>query len=378
MANGFAPYLLQHIESIAKSATPQNKIEMPGFLQSLLTAHSYNQGNIKYDLMNGHFNAVNVKKKKRYTAAQTTNTPSCDVTNVSAYSEDAVSVANYRQLAVHIEDEVIAAYEKAASNPVSIGSATVTQEFMTELMLAANGLLSAINSDLLTLAIAEMGVNRSTTVNTAKTINIGKNTNYNSLSEGATEILSDYKLNNMSGRPIAVGAGLFNNYMMQQAAKQAAQNGLDTRIQAGGFDFFYDNEVESISGVNDLLVYEKDAVQLITYLKYQGFKRRDTGENIFDVIKLPYMTQTANGGLAVAPLPIDVHFKFNACDAEFDTGGETPVELKKGWNMILSSNFGLYTIPDDAYRTGDPLEGNRGSLLYNITNECDDCDGGGY
>ena len=73
MANGFAPYILQHIESIAKSATPQNKIEMPGFLQSLLTAHSYNQGNIKYDLMNDHFNAVNVKKKKRYTAAQTTN-----------------------------------------------------------------------------------------------------------------------------------------------------------------------------------------------------------------------------------------------------------------------------------------------------------------
>lgn len=375
MANGFAPYILRDISQIAKSATPQNKIEMPGFLQSLLTAHSYNQNNIKYDLMNGHFNAVQVKKKKRYTAAETETTPSCDVTNVNAYTEDSVSVANYRQIAVHIEDEVIAAYEKAASNPAQIGNASVVEEFAIETLLAANGLLSAVNSDLLTLAFAAVGKNRRTGLTTAATINIGKDTNYNSLTDGATQMLSDYKLNNMSGRPIAVGAGLFNNYIMQQAAKQAAQNGLDTRTQAGGFDFYYDNEVETIGDANDVLIYEKDAVQLITYLKYQGFKRRDTGENIFDVIKLPYTTMTANGGIVVAPLPIDVHFKFNACDADFTVDGQSET-LKKGWNMILSTNFGLWTIPSTAYRSGDVLEGNRGSLLYNVTNDCDSCDGG--
>lgn len=376
MANGFAPYILRDIAQIAKSATPQNKIEMPGFLQSLLTSHSYNQNNIKYDLMNGHFNAVQVKKKKRYTASQTETSPSCDSVNVNAYTEDSVSVANYRQIAVHIADETIAAYEKAASDPTKIGDATVVNEFAIETLLAANGLLSAVNSDLLTLAFAAVGVNRRTGLNTAATINIGKDTNYNSLTDGATQIMSDYKLNNMSGRPIAVGAGLFNNYIMQQAAKQAAQNGLDTRTQAGGFDFYYDNDVETIGDANDLLIYERDAVQLITYLKYQGFKKRNTGENIFDNIKLPYTTMTANGGLSVAALPIDVHFKFNACAEEFDVIGGGTESLQKGWNMILSTNFGLWTIPSTAYRSGDPLAGNRGSLLYNVTNECDSCDGG--
>jgi hypothetical protein len=376
MANGFAPYILRDISQIAKSATPQNKIEMPGFLQSLLTAHSYNENNVKYDLMNGHFNAVQVKKKKRYTASQTETTPSCDSVNVNAYSEDSVSVANYRQLAVHIEDEVIAAYMKAASDPTKIGNTMVVEEFAIEMLLAANGLLSAVNSDLLTLAFAAVGVNRRTGLNTAATINIGKDTNFNSLTDGATQVMSDYKLNNMSGRPIAVGGGLFNNYIMQQAAKQAAQNGLDTRTQAGGFDFYYDNSVETVGDANDLLVYEKDAVQLITYLKYQGFKRRDTGENIFDNVKLPYTTMTANGGLQVAALPIDIHFKFNACEETFDVIGGGSETLQKGWNMILSSNFGLWTIPSGAYRSGDPLFGNRGSLLYNVTNDCDSCDGG--
>lgn len=375
MANGFAPYILQDIANIAKSATPQNKIEMPGFLQSLLTAHSYGQSNIKYDLMNGHFNAVQVKKKQRYTSGQTTTSPSCDVTNVNGYTEDSVSVANYRQIAVHIEDEVIAAYEKAASNPMAIGSALVVEEFATELLLMAQGLMSGVNTDLLTLAYSQIGTNRRTGLNTASTINIGKDTNFNSLTDGATQILSDYKLNNMSGRPIAIGGGLFNNYIMQQAAKQAAQNGIDTRTQAGGFDFFYDNDVASVGDINDLLIYEKDSVQLITYLKYQGFKRRNTGENIFDNIKLPYTTMTANGGIQVAALPVDVHFKFNACDEDFTVDGQSS-SLKKGWNMILSSNFGLWTIPSDAYRMGDVLDGNRGSLLYNVTNDCDSCTGG--
>ena len=375
MANGFAPYILQDIANIAKSATPQNKIEMPGFLQSLLTAHSYGQSNIKYDLMNGHFNAVQVKKKQRYTSGQTTTSPSCDVTNVNGYTEDSVSVANYRQIAVHIEDEVIAAYEKAASNPMAIGSALVVEEFATELLLMAQGLMSGVNTDLLTLAYSQIGTNRRTGLNTASTINIGKDTNFNSLTDGATQILSDYKLNNMSGRPIAIGGGLFNNYIMQQAAKQAAQNGIDTRTQAGGFDFFYDNDVASVGDINDLLIYEKDSVQLVTYLKYQGFKRRNTGENIFDNIKLPYTTMTANGGIQVAALPVDVHFKFNACDEDFTVDGESS-SLKKGWNMILSTNFGLWTIPSDAYRTGDVLDGNRGSLLYNVTNDCDSCTGG--
>ena len=38
MANGFCPYLLQHIASIAGTAKPQYKVEAHGFLEMLVKA----------------------------------------------------------------------------------------------------------------------------------------------------------------------------------------------------------------------------------------------------------------------------------------------------------------------------------------------------
>ena len=77
---------------------------------------------------------------------------------------------------------------------------------------------------------------------------------------------------------------------------------------------------------------------------------------------------------AIGAMPIDVQFKFNDCEADYEVDGQTET-LQKGWNMILSLNFGLWTIPSTAYRAEDPLFGNRGSLLYSVTNDCDSCDG---
>lgn len=376
MANGFAPYILQHIKEIAKGATPQNKIELPGFTQSLITAHS--KGVIKNDTGFGQYRTVQVKKKQRYTAADTSTEASCDVTNVQGYTEDTVSVANYRQLAVHIEDEVIAGYEAYANNPTGLIGASVSPEFIDEMMLAANGLLSAVNADLVTLAAAAIGKNRRTGLTTASTINIGKDQNVLSLTDGLTQIMSDMRLNNMSGKPIIVGSGLFNNFMLQQASKQGGFNGLDTRIQAAGVDFFYDNDIASIIDDNSIIAYEKDAVQFVQYLKYRGpLKSGYKGTSWFGVAPLPVMTTNASGGLSLVPMEFDVQLKYNDCEADFTVDGQSET-LQKGWNMILSTNFGLWTIPSTSYKASDPLTGNRGSLLYNITNDCDSCDGTGY
>lgn len=370
MANGFSLGILQHIKEIALGATPQYKIELPGFTQSLVTAHT--PGLIKNDSFDGHFKTVKVKKKQRYTTANTSDKASCEETNVQGYTEDTVSVGSYRQIAVHIEDEIIAAYDAAASAPVGLIGTQVPAEFMDELMNASNALLSAINADLVTLAAGAVGVNRRTGDALPSLINIGYDVTKSPLNDGLTQILSDFRLNNMKGRPIVVGSGLFNSFMLQQAAKQAALNGLDTRIQAAGVDFYYDNDVAGTVGTNDILVYEKDAVQLVQYLKYQGFKAGAKGTSIFGTIALPYTTTTASGGLSIVPINVDVQFKYNDCDADFIVDGEGAT-LLKGWNMILSSNFGLWTIPSDAYRNTDPLAGNRGSLVYEVTNLCDVC-----
>lgn len=371
MSNGPITAIIQHISEVAKTATPQYKIELPGFTQSLITAHD--KGNIDYDSFNGHYKTVKVKKRKRYTVEQTETTPSCDVTNVPAYTDDTVSVANYRQIAIHIEDELIASYDEASSRQVPIIGTSVSSEFIEELMNASNALLTGINQDLLTLAAAAVGVNRRTATTTAETINISKNIDTLSLTDGLTQILSDFRLNNMAGRPIVVGGGLFNNFMMQQASKLGGLNGFDTRIQAAGLDFFYDNDVADIIDTNNILVYEKNAVQLVEYLKYRGFKAGQKGTSVFGIAPLPFYTTTASGGMQLLPINVDLQLKYNDCEAEFDTGGYGTTTLQKGWNMIVSKNYGLWTIPSTAYQAADPLSGNRGSLLYDITNDCDTC-----
>lgn len=374
MANGFSLGVLQHIREIAKEATPQYKVEPYGMLASLLTAHS--AGVIKNDSFNGHKKTVKVKRKKRFLPSQTQTTPSCDVTNVNGYVEDEVSVSNYRQLAIHVEDEKIAAYDEYASaivNGQAMRPATpIMFELMDDIMSAASALLTGVNQDLIALANAEIGVNRRTGNNTPASININKSTDTLSLTDGITQILTDFRLNNMKGKPIVVGAGYMHAFLIQQIAKVANQAGLDTRILANGLDFFYDQDFADAVGANNIAVYEKDAIQIVQYLKYQGFKGgTKPGASTFGVMNLP-MSVMAGLNEQLVAVPFDFQLRYNDCAEEFTVDGSTTV-LEKGYNLIVSKNYGLWTVPEDAYRTGDVLEGNRGSLAYEITNECDPC-----
>jgi hypothetical protein len=369
MANGFSLGVLQQIKEITQNATPQYKLEPAGAMAMLKLAHT--PGVIKNDSGFGHFKTVTVKKKQRFTEAETSTSASCDETNTQPYTEDVVSVANYRQIAFHIEDEVIAAYDEYASQLMATGSAPATPlmwEFMDTLMTAASAINDGVNRDLCTLLAAAIGNNRATGNNTAQTINIPLATTSNPLANGPTKIMADFMLNSMSGKPIVLGAGLLHNWMLQQPAKVGDQAGIDTRIQAAGFDMFVDYYfgTTALSAANNIVVYEKDSVQLVEYMKYRGFKAGAKGTSIFGVVPIP-CKMGATG--QVGQILYDFQLKYNDCEQEFAyVDGEETVTLQKGWNMILSKNFGLYTIPTTAYRSSDPLTGNRGSLRFNITN----------
>lgn len=368
MADGKSLGILQHIREIAKQAAPQNKLEPVGALASLKLAHS--PGVIKNDSFDGHFKTVKVKHKQRFNVAQTETSPSCDVTNTQPYIENTVSVANFRQIAIHIEDETIAAYDAYASQMVATGSSTATPlmwEFWDSLMSAASALCEAVDQDLITLMTAALGFHRATGNANAVTVNFPLSTASNPLNGAANKLKSDFMYNNMKGTPIVIGGGLFHDWMLQQPAKGLDGAGLDTRIQAGGFNMFVDyNLGTALSQPNDIIIYEKDAIQLVEYLKYQGFKAGPKpGASEFGVMPIP-----ANNGMGgILPIAFDFQLKYNDCEEEFGyVDGEEGVMLQKGWNLILSKNFGLWTIPSNAYRSGDVLAGNRGSLRYRITN----------
>ena len=369
MAQGFAPYLLSHIKQIAAQSTPQYKMETPGFLNLLMSQSRPMEVRLNSD--NGHKKTVQVKAKQRATKDMTDTSKSCDNVLVPIWQESSVSLDSTRQIAFHIEDETIAQYMDDASRTVSIGqpATPIMNEFYENILTHTSALMEAVSDDLLTIAAANVGVNRVTGSNASQTININKDGSINPLTDGFTKILTDYKRNGGSGRPQIVGAGLMLAYEMQKVGIGMNQSGLNTNALAQ-WDFFYDETVESALGSNQILAYEPNAVQLVEYLEYTGFKAGiKPGGSTFGVITLPTMV---NG--LIKPVNFDFQLKYNDCPTVFtDAYYGTETTLGKGYALILSKQCGLWTIPDNSYRGTDVMAGNRGSYRFTISNDCETC-----
>ena len=90
LGSGFAPYILAHIKQIAGMSTPQMKMEVPGYLNMLLSQSKPEV--LKLNNNNGHKRSVSVKAKQRATKGMTDTSKSCDnVTRPSVFSCTQVS-----------------------------------------------------------------------------------------------------------------------------------------------------------------------------------------------------------------------------------------------------------------------------------------------
>lgn len=367
LGQGFRPYLLSALKDITGNpAYPGYKLDPHGFLNLL---QSQNKPQVlQLNTAGGHKNTVQVKYKQRLTKDFTDTTKSCDNTVVIPTAEVPVDLSVTRQVAIYVEDETIAKFMDEASRSVAIGqpATDVAFELVDDIMHAANAILDGVNDDLLTLAVSNIGVNRVTGSAAAKTVNFPLNTTNLPLNAGLTEILSDYKINGGMGKPQIVGTGLMHNFVLQQASKSADQSGFDTKIMAGGVDFYHDLSATTVVGSNQVIVYEPNAVQLVEYLEYTGFKAGfpGAGSSIFGTLALPMQV-----GMETLPVEFDWQLKYSDCQQTLtDAYYGTSLTLQKGWNFIISKQCGLFTVPAGAYRATDAMKGNRGSYRYTITN----------
>ena len=371
MAQGFAPYLLHHIKQIAGMATPQYKMEVPGFLNMLMSQSKPSE--VKLNNENGHRKTVRIKAKQRATKDMTDTSKSCDNVLVPIWQEQEIELSVTRQIAFHIPDETIALYEDNASRTVAIGqpATAIMNEFLENILTHTSALLEAINDDLFTVAAANIGTNRVTGSNASQSININKDGAVNPLGDGFTKILSDYKRNMAKGRPQIVGAGLMLDWEIQngQNAIGLNQGGLNV-ASLKRWDFYYDEQAETALGANQIVAYEPDAVQLVEYCEYTGFKAGvKPGGSTFGVMTLPAMV---NG--EIKPVEVDFQLKYQDCDTTYtDAYYGTTITLGKGYNLILSKQCGLFTIDTAAYRATDVMNGNRGSYRFTLSNDCETC-----
>jgi hypothetical protein len=369
LGQGLRPFLLRHMRDIVgQGALPQTKIERLGFLNFLQSQQKPQV--LRLNKSNGHRESVQVKYLQRYTEefASKTEANVCNNTLFDPYHETSATLSSFNFIPMHLEDELIAQYEDDASAYVNAGkpATQLMNEMIERIMVMANAILAGMRTDLLTsLVTSGIGTNRVTGNNAAKTVNFPLNTTNLPLGSGINEILSDAWINLMNGTPQIIGSGLFNKYALMQYAKGEDQSGLNTALTTRGYDFFYEQGCANLLGADQILVVQPNAVQLVEYLQFTGFKAGvRPGKSIFGTIQLPMQM-----GENIIPIDFDYQLRYEDCPTTLvDNYYGTTTTIQKGFTLILSKKCGLFQIPSDAYRGTDPMVNNNGVLRYQITN----------
>lgn len=373
MGKGLANALLIASREAFRGATPIDKVTTPGFLQYLLNNNKPDViGNAKDD-GSGYIRDVKIRFRQRGVPGQTVTTDDCSVQVKPAYQEYTVPATQFRALGIAFEDDQIAKFEQDAMAQMSIGNPQMTgvmKDVYEAIIEQANGFFADIDNDLLALQAAAFGKNVVPNSNAARTINFPLNATNNDLASGMTLVQADAMANEVRlAGAIAVGSGLVNNYFLQQSAKSAAQNGLDTSRQFLP-TFYYDPYAQAGWGANQFGLFERNAVQWVNLCRFRGAKAGEKGGDFFMTLKLPIVDSLGQGSLGA--FEFDVQLTYRTCPGEVQIGtagvGNPPVALGRGWNIILMSSYQTVNIPSTSYAAGDRLNGVNGTFRYVATN----------
>jgi hypothetical protein len=376
-AQGFAPYLLLHLNEVAKGNAPAKKITPPGFLRALLENTSapevINQG---IDTGDGHIRAMQIKYRNRLPGGKTVTTDDCNIDNVPVYAEASVNLASFRKIGFYIDDATLSKYMTEATSVAAIGTAgqvegfksttTFMQEFLDRLLELLNGLYTDIDTDLVTKQAAAFGRNVATGSNAAIAVNMLLDATKNNLSAGLTYLLTNWKENENSGPMIMFGNGLMHNYVLQQMAKAGPDfTGVDTTSFESLYKWYWDINTVGAFGANQIGVFAQDAVQFVTRARYKGAFSGFKGGSIFFTMIPPGVDSLGN---ALPRIELDCQLKYIDCPTSIVGPDGYAHTYNRGWVLYLSKSFDLFNIPADAYDPTDRLYQNNGTYRFQISN----------
>lgn len=376
-AQGFAPYLLMHLNEVAKNNAPAKKITPPGLLRALL------ENTTKPDVINegiddgtGHIRNMQIKYRQRLKPGATVTTDDCNIDQVPVYAETSVNLSLFRKIGFFIDDETLSKYMSEATSVANINTAgqvegfknttTFMQDFLDRMLEMLNGIYADIDSDLVTKMAANFGVNAVSGNNNALTVNILLDATKNDLSSGMTKILTDWKENENVGPMIMVGNGLMHKYVLQQLAKNGQDfNGVDTTAFENLYRWYWDTNTTTAFGANQVGIFAQDAQHFVTRSRFKGFRSGFKGGSVFFTMVPPGVDSLGN---ALPQIELDCQFKYVDCPTQLIGPGGYAQTFQRGWALYFSKAYDLFNIPADAYATGDRLAGNNGTYRYSITN----------
>src|SRR5688572_29976313 len=123
MANGYCPFLLQHLKQVVAENNPSTKITPRGFLQMLLQNNPSvgvpEHERLRLANASGHQKTIRLKYRRRIIPSQTQQEDNCDNNLIPIYSELDLDAPKFRSFSLFIADEEISKYCEEASATVA-------------------------------------------------------------------------------------------------------------------------------------------------------------------------------------------------------------------------------------------------------------------
>lgn len=358
--------MLRTIESIAGENAPSRKLNVAGFLAMTFCCQNSSVSPINDGYDGGHQRTLTVSYTQRPILSQVQDEDDCDINNIPTKSEWDLGNLRHKQYSFFVSDDLISRYCTEYSRSVGVGrpATQVMREHYDRILGGANIVLRAINQDLVTLAATEFGTNVTTGNANAKTINIAPTPNLD-LDAGIIQLFQDFQENELCGEPCIVGGGLFSAFTKAQMLACCSAGGVDLS-RVGLPAFYFDKDSQSIWGANHIGVFAKGSVKFISRNKYVGPFAGQKGDSVFFTMALP-VNEFGCADDCLSDLVFDVQMRYISCPTSISVNG-TAQTVNRGWQFIISKDYGLWVQPDNAYRVTDPLAGTNGTLRYVITN----------
>lgn len=365
---GIRQAILVAQQAAFRDASPMSKLTPAGYLDSLLNNTSPKLIGDIVDDGSGYIKDVNVRYRKRAATGESVTSDDCSIQGEPVFYTQTIPSLSFRKKSLYFDWDYIETFQEDALKAMNVGTpaTAIMEEAYYAIINECNGLIGDINNDLLTAQVAAFGTNIESGNNAARTVNFELTTTTNDLTEGITKLLNDamqneFRLNNA----YIVGAGLVNQYYLQQAFKGLDGNGVNTAA-ATMPKMYYDPYTTAKWGTNQFGLFEKDAVSFLNVCKFRGTKTKRLGTSQFFTMTLP-LTDSL-GGTGYRTLEFDVQIKEVDCpNASMTIYGESTA-VGRGYSMDIMCHFAQVNIPSTAYKATDRLTGNNGTLRYTATN----------
>jgi hypothetical protein len=212
-------------------------------------------------------------------------------------------------------------------------------ELVNAMILASmDELFRTIDADLLGVLVTQFGQYYNTASNAAKAQPVLKAADGSPNMAGFGSMRQDYRQIHGRGNPVLVGSGIMERAFFALEEACCADGGINFGYQGRQFDFYPDDNVDTVLGANQAFMFQPGSLAFISRNDYVNESMVDSPTEKRMTMVDPY-----------TGIPLDIVFVRDTCSGQ--------------WNMNVGLTFGLARlIRDDAWVAGSPMEGTNGTL----------------